>query len=68
MLVFSLAVAPISISNDATRAVNALYCRSPRNVLEPEEHLFSVSTVDLDVLFQARLVNFPRCLPACVKD
>ena len=29
MLVFSLAVAPLSVSHDATRAVNLLYCRSP---------------------------------------
>ena len=29
MLVFSLAGAPLSISQDATRAVNLLYCRSP---------------------------------------
>ena len=30
MLVFSLAGAPISVSQDATREVNLLYCRSPR--------------------------------------
>ena len=30
MLVFSLAEAPLSVSQDATRAVNLLYCRSPR--------------------------------------
>ena len=29
MLVFSLAGAPLSISQDATWAVNLLYCRSP---------------------------------------
>ena len=31
MLVFSLAGAPLSVSHDATRAVNLLYCRSPRS-------------------------------------
>ena len=31
MLVFSLAGAPLSVSQDATRAVNLLYCRSPGN-------------------------------------
>ena len=30
MLVFSFAGAPLSVSQDATRAVNLLYCRSPR--------------------------------------
>ena len=29
MIVFSLAGAPLSVSHDATRAVNLLYCRSP---------------------------------------
>ena len=29
MLVFSLAGAPLSVSQDATQAVNLLYCRSP---------------------------------------
>ena len=29
MLVFSVPGAPLSISQDATRAVNLLYCRSP---------------------------------------
>ena len=29
MLVFSFAGAPLSVSQDATRAVNLLYCRSP---------------------------------------
>ena len=29
MLVFSLPGAPLSVSHDATRAVNLLYCRSP---------------------------------------
>ena len=29
MLVFSLAKAPLSVSQNATRAVNLLYCRSP---------------------------------------
>ena len=31
MLVFSLAGAPLSVFQDATRPVNLLYCRSPRN-------------------------------------
>ena len=31
MLVFSLAWAPLSVFQDATRAVSLLYCRSPRN-------------------------------------
>ena len=30
MLVFSLAVVPLSVSRDATRAASLLYCRSPR--------------------------------------
>ena len=29
MLVFSLAEVPLSVSQDATQAVNLLYCRSP---------------------------------------
>ena len=29
MLVFSLAGAPVSVSQDETRAVDLLYCRSP---------------------------------------
>ena len=33
MLVFSLAGAPLSVSQDATQAVNLLYCRSPRNYI-----------------------------------
>ena len=31
MLVFSFAGAPLSVFQDAARAVNLLYCRSPRN-------------------------------------
>ena len=34
MLVFSLAGAPLSVSHNATRAVNLLYCRSPRVYLQ----------------------------------
>ena len=34
MLVFSLAGAPLSISQDATRTVNLLYCHSPRSLSE----------------------------------
>ena len=34
MLVFSLARAPLSVSQDATRAVNLLYCRSPGQNLQ----------------------------------
>ena len=37
MLVFSLAGAPLSISQDATRTVNLLYCRSPRKQLTEDE-------------------------------
>ena len=43
MLVFSLAGAPLSVSQDATRAVNLLYCRSPKNNLQ---HLFLVKSLE----------------------
>ena len=36
MVAFSLAGAPLSVSHDATRAVNLLYCRSPRSILAVE--------------------------------
>ena len=39
MLVFSFAGAPLSISQDANRAVNLFYCRSPRLSLEDRKAL-----------------------------
>ena len=46
MLVFSLAGAPLSIFQDATRAVNLLYCRSPGQDRKQEESLHSWVKVD----------------------
>ena len=42
MLVFSLAVAPLSVSHDATRAVDLLYCRSSSSFYP--DQFFSIAT------------------------
>ena len=46
MLVFSFAGAPLSVSQDATRAVNLLYCRSPSKILALEFELILACIVE----------------------
>ena len=53
MLVFSLAGAPLSVSQDATQAVNLLYCRSPRSHFK--------SMFGMEVHSDNRLSLIPHC-------
>ena len=52
MLVFSLAVAPLSLSHDATQAVNLLYCRSTSVALgQPNSYeIFSTQAMEVKKL------------------
>ena len=66
MLVFSLAVAPLSVSHDSTRAVNLLYCRSPRVL---PTHLFldhaicyALSTTSIEAPNVTPIREFYCCL------
>ena len=66
MLVFSLAGAPYSVSQDATRAVNLLYCRLPRRYedvfVEFSTHVdpqfLSVKQCCIHFFFENRLFHF----------
>ena len=61
MPVFSLAGAPLSVSHDATRAVNLLYCRSPR--IYPEKKnpkLLGLVILEAILKHLRRFINLPE--------
>ena len=61
MLVFSFAGAPLSVSQDATRAVNLLYCRSPsHNTWEISHNSTSVNVNLVSYHFSPNLANLRR--------